>query len=147
MEITLLRDERARMQASLGQASPVADPQAHLRHRRTPLESVMGLRSRLLAEWAVISTPVLLYGISAIIMPTIAVSASITALVWVVLLLSVEGLVRGRFLSVMGRLFLATALLVGLYYLVVDWRIVLAWTFAGAAAVLLAVNLRDALKR
>ena len=64
-----------------------------------------------------------------------------------VLLLSVEGLVRGRFLSVIGRLFLAAALLVGLYYLVVDWRIVLAWTFAGAAAVLLAVNLRDALKR
>lgn len=147
MEITLLRDERARMQASLGQAPPVADPQAHLRHRRTPLESVRGLRSRLLAGWAVISTPVLLYGISAIIMPTIAVSASITALVWVVLLLSVEGLVRGRFLSVIGRLFLAAALLVGLYYLVVDWRIVLAWTFAGAAAVLLAVNLRDALKR
>ncbi|MBK7623006.1 MAG: hypothetical protein IPJ14_10185 [Kineosporiaceae bacterium] len=147
MEITLLRDERARMQASLGQAPPVADPQAHLRHRRTPLESVRGCAAGLRAGWAVISTPVLLYGISAIIMPTIAVSASITALVWVVLLLSVEGLVRGRFLSVIGRLFLAAALLVGLYYLVVDWRIVLAWTFAGAAAVLLAVNLRDALKR
>ena len=34
-----------------------------------------------------------------------------------------------------------------LYYLVVDWRIFLVWTFTGAAALLLVVNLRDALRR
>jgi hypothetical protein len=97
--------------------------------------------------WSVLSTPVLLYAIGQIILPAVGVSATSTFVFWVVLLLSIEGLVRGKFLAVMLRLLMAALLIVGLYYLVLDWRIVLGWTFVGAALLLLVVNLRDALKR
>jgi len=147
MEQTRLRDELARMRSTAGVPPTPADPHAHLRHRRTPLTSISGRRNRVMSWWSVLSTPVLLYAIGQIILPTVGVSASSTFVFWVVLLLSIEGLVRGKFLAVMLRLLMAALLIVGLYYLVVDWRIVLGWTFVGAALLLLVVNLRDALKR
>ncbi len=147
MEHTRLSDELARSQAASGTPGPPAGPHAHLRHRRTPLAPASGARNRILAGWAVISTPVILYAIGAILLPTAQVSATATALTWLVLLLSVEGLLRGQFLQVLARMALIIAALVALHYLVADWRIVLGWAFVGAAALLLAVNLRDAIRR
>jgi hypothetical protein len=148
MEQTRLRDECSRVLAAAGAASPPeVDPHAHLRHRRTPLTPVAGLRSRILAGWAVISTPVVLFALAAVLLPRVGVSWTVAAAAWLVLLLSIEGLVRGQFLRVMGRLLGVLALLTGLYYLVVDWRIVFGWAFMAAAALLLVVNVRDALRR
>lgn len=146
MEYTRLRDERARMLSTAGSA-PEADPHAHLRHRRTPLTPVTGVRSRILAGWAVISTPVILYALGIIVLPTAGVSWTVNAVVWLLLLMSIEGLVRGQFLSVVARAALVVALIVAGYYLVTDWQIVLGWSLLAAALLLLVVNLRDALRR
>ena len=78
-------------------------------------------------------------------LPQVAVSAAVTAVAW--LLLSIEGLVRGQFLAVLVRVAVAAAVLVGVYYLLVDWPIVLGWMFIGAAVLLLVVNLQDARRR
>ena len=147
MELTRLEDDRARILTR--QATPRAqdDPHEHLRHRRTPLVALGGARSRVLAGWAVISTPVILWAVSAIILPTEGVSATSVAFSWLVLLLSIEGLVRGQFLAVMGRLISVLVMLFALYWAVVDWRLVLGWGFAAAALLLLVVNLRDSIKR
>jgi hypothetical protein len=147
MEQTRLRDEWSRVLAAASVPAPAPDPHAHLRHRRTPLTPVTGLRSRVLAGWAVISAPVLLFAFAAVALPQIGSSWTVSALTWLVLLLSIEGLVRGQFLRVMGRLLVASVVLTGLYYLAVDWRLVLGWTLMAAAALLLVVNLRDALRR
>jgi hypothetical protein len=147
MEQTRLRDERARMQAGLGAPPPESEPHAHLRRRLTPLTPIQGARNRIRSGWAVVSTPVILYAIGVIIIPTEGVSATSDAIIWLVVLLSIEGLVRGQFLAVLARMVMAAVLLVGLYYLVVDWRFVLGWVFLGAAALMLVVNLRDAFKR
>ena len=148
MEQTRLRDERSRVLTAAETSAPAADPHAHLRHRRTPLTPVAGLRSRLLAGWAVISAPVLLFAFAAIAFPRTAGSSwTMSAFMWLVVLLSIEGLVRGQFLRVMGRLFVASVVVTALYYLVVDWRTVLGATLLAAALLLLVVNLRDALRR
>jgi hypothetical protein len=147
MEKTRLRDEQSRLLDFLEEPPAPAPPHAHLRHRRTPLAPARGLRARLFAGWSVVSTPVIIFAIGAVILPRVGTSATLAAVLWVVLLLSIEGLLRGQFLSVMLRMLSAAAVLVGLYFLVVDWRIVLGWTFVGAAALLMAVNLRDALRR
>ncbi len=147
MEQTRLRDERARIDAVLAAPVSQAGPHAHLRHRRLPLERREGLRARLLAGWAVVSTPLILWAASAVVSPTTGMSATVTAGTWLVLLLSLEGLFRGQFLRVVVRMIVAAALLVGLYYLVVDWRIVSSWVLLGAAVLLLVANLRDSLRR
>jgi hypothetical protein len=147
MTATRLRDERERMVDSLDRPPSDLGPHAHLRHRRTPLQPVRGTRARSLALWSVISTPILLYAIGVVLLPSAQVSATLTAGVWIVLLLSIEGIVRGKFLAVLARMALVAAVLVGAWFLIVDWRVVLAWVFYSAAALLLVVNVRDAWKR
>lgn len=147
MEQTRLRDERARLHDSQGRAALDPGPHAHMRHRRTPLERVSGRRARALSVWAVLSTPILLYAIGVIFLPQAGVSATAVAITWVILLLSIEGLVRGQFLAVLLRMLFVVVLLIGLYYFIKDWRYVFAWGLYGAAALLLIVNLRDAWKR
>ena len=147
MEHTRLRDELARMRATVDQPTPPVDPHTHLRHRRTPLTPMTGLRSRILAGWAVVSTPVVLYAIGAIILPTVGTSWTAVAAFWLFMLLAIEGLVRGQFWSVMARVAFVVLLAIGVYYLIIDWRIVLGWGFVAAAALLLVANLRDALRR
>jgi hypothetical protein len=147
MDATRLRDERARMAASLGRPAVDPGPHAHLRHRRTPLQPLSGRRARALSIWAVISTPVLLYAIGLVFQPQVGASATAIAAFWVVVLLSIEGLVRGRFLAVLLRMLFVAGLLVATYYFITDWRYVFAWGFFGAALLLLVTNLRDAWKR
>lgn len=147
MEATQLRDERARLHASLDSAPSPETPHAHLKHRRLPLSPATGFRSRLLAGWAVISTPVILLAAAAVASPQAGVSATTIAAFWLVALLVLEGILRARFLALLMRILFVVALLVGWHYVVLDWRYVLAWIFLGAGTLLLAVNLRDALKR
>lgn len=147
MELARLEDDLDRIRDTQAVPRPQVDPHAHLRHRRTPLVSMRGVRSRALAGWAVISTPVILWAISTIVLPAAGASAAAGAVSWLVLLLSIEGLLRGEFLAVLGRILGVVALLVAMYYAILDWRIVVGWALAAAAVLLLIVNLRDALKR
>jgi hypothetical protein len=147
MEQTRLRDERARMLSDAAPASGVAGPHAHLRHRRTPLERRPGFRGRLLSWWAVLSTPFILYALAVIVSPTLGVSATATALAWLVILMSIEGLVRGQFLRVMGRFLLVLLAFVALVLVWLDWRWVLYTVLMVAALVVLVANVREALRR
>lgn len=94
-----------------------------------------------------LSTPILLYAIGVVFHPEAGVSATATAVFWVILLLSIEGLVRGQFLSVLVRMVFVAVLLVGVHYFIKDWRYVFAWGFYGAALLMLVVNVRDARER
>lgn len=148
MELAGLDDDRDRILDQLAADSMAEpDPHAHLRHRRTPLVALRGLRSRALAGWAVVSGPVILWAVGEIIRPTEGVSFTYTLMGWIVVLLSIEGLLRGKFLAAMSRLVSVVVIVVVLYYAVADWRLVIGWGFAGAALLLLVVNLRDAFKR
>lgn len=147
METTRLRDEHARLTASLAHPAPDSGPHAHLTHRRLPLSPVSGLRNRLLAGWAVVSTPVILFAAAAVASPQAGVSTTAVAATWLVTLLVLEGILRARFLAVVARILFVVALLVGWHYLVLDWRYVLAAILLAASALLLVVNVRDAVKR
>lgn len=144
MEQVRLQDERAHL-AETVVAHP--DPRAHLRHRRTPLAQQRGARARALSWWAVLSTPLILLAIAAVLFPPAEVSAVSTALAWLVLLMSIEGLVRGQFLQVFLRFLVIVAIGIALYFLWVDARVVLGALFAAAAAVVLVLNVREALRR
>jgi hypothetical protein len=149
MEEVALRDELDSIE--LAASSAVADPgpHAHLRHRRLPLTPLHGFRNTLLSGWSVVSSPIILLAAAAIISPQVGQSVTENTLVWLLLLLAIEGLLRGQFLAVLGRLAVVgvtiTAVL-GLVYLA-DWRTVLALLFSVGGLLLLVVNLRDALKR
>ncbi len=123
------------------------DPHAHLSHRNIPMQPVTSRRARLLSWWAVLSTPMILWTIAQIVDPTLGVSATTTALGGLVILVSIEGFVRGKFLAVMGRFLLIILGLVVAYYLWKDWRIVLGAGLSAAAIAILFVNLREALRR
>jgi hypothetical protein len=147
MEQTRLHDERERLVDGLDRPVQDPGPHAHLRHRRTPLASVRGVRARVLGFWAVLSTPILLYAVGVVFWPKAGVSVTAIAVFWVAVLLSIEGLARGQFLSVLVRIVFVVLLAVALYYLIVDWRYVFGAAFFGAAVLMLVVNVRDAWKR
>ncbi|HSO03920.1 MAG TPA: hypothetical protein VLQ92_05530, partial [Candidatus Limnocylindrales bacterium] len=99
-EQTRLRDEAALMALDASTAS--ADPHAHLSHRNTPIESATGTRARLLSWWAVLSTPLILWTLGQIIHPAIGISETEMSIVGLVVLVSIEGFARGKFLAVVG---------------------------------------------
>jgi hypothetical protein len=146
-ESTRLRDEQARLTA-LADGEPIpAGPHDHLRHRRLPLVPPRGLRNRIRSVWAVFSTPIILLVLAGVVSPESGVSATAVGLTWLVLLLMIEGFLRSQLLAILMRIFAAIALLIGWHYLVLDWQIVLSWTLITAAALLLAINLHDAIRR
>jgi len=147
LDLTRLRDEYARVCSVVAAPSEPVAPHAHLSHRRLPLTPLKGVRSRILTGWAVISTPVILIVIGSIAAPWIEWDVPSASVVLVVGMLLVEGFLRSKFLVVVGRVAAAFGIFVALYFMVVDWRVVLAALFGGAGALLLVVNLRDALKR
>ncbi len=144
-EQTRLRDEAASMSRDAATAS--LDPHAHLSHRNTPIESATGGRARLLSWWAVLSTPLILWTVGQIINPAIGVNAWESTFGALVLLVSIEGFVRGKFLAVMGRFLLLLITVIAMYFLWKDWRIVVGTAMGIAAITLLVVNLREALRR
>lgn len=144
-EEVLLLDEQDALEQNAQAA--LLDPHAHLNHRNMPMQPATGGRARLLSWWAVFSTPLILWTIGQIVDPTIGFSATQAALGGLVILVSIEGFVRGKFLAVMGRFLLIILGLVVLYYAWKDWRILLAAGLSVAAITLLIVNLREALRR
>jgi hypothetical protein len=143
-EQTRLRDEAAAMERDASTAS--MDPHAHLSHRNLPIDSAQGSRARLLSWWAVLSTPLILWTLAQIINPTVGISATDISILGLVVLVSIEGFVRGKFLAVIGRFLLIIVALVALYYFWRDWRVVLGTTLAVAAITILVVNLREAFR-
>ncbi|GAA4603766.1 hypothetical protein GCM10023107_65380 [Actinoplanes octamycinicus] len=143
MERTRLADEQQRTAT----AGPVAeDPHAHLMHRRLPMESATGFLGRARSWWAVLSTPLILWAIGALVSP-LPIAGKQTALILLLLLLVVEGLVREKLLAVLLRLVLAGALLATLALLWFDGRYVVNFAFFFAAVLVLLVNLREAWRR
>lgn len=147
MEQTALKDELSRMERVCADGVDTADPHDHLSHRRLPMEPMSGIRGRLLAGWSVLSTPLMLCAIAAIISPVFGLSSTLFAVYSVVILLSVEGLLRGHFVAVALR-FVAAAVVLGVLYLAsLEVQAVIAVPLLVAAAVVLVVNLREALRR
>ncbi|WP_306215693.1 hypothetical protein [Actinoplanes sp. RD1] len=144
MERTRLADEQLRM----AEAPEQEHPHAHLLHRRVPLQQATGLRGRLISWWSVISTPLILWAIGAAFSPfNHTLSPADVAGIWLVLLLTVEGLIRGRFVAVALRLAGAAALVAFLILLWFTGRYVFTVGFFAAALLVLIVNLREALRR
>ncbi|BAL89504.1 hypothetical protein AMIS_42840 [Actinoplanes missouriensis 431] len=145
MEHTRLADELHR--ATLTPGPVPDDPHAHLQHRRLPMEQATGLLGRSRSWWAVLSTPLILWAIGAVASPLAAIQGQETALVLLLLLLGVEGLVRGKFFAVLLRLLVAAAVIFLISVLVVDGRYVITFGFFAAALLVLLVNIREAWRR
>jgi hypothetical protein len=147
LERTSLTDERLRLTGHLASPADADDPHAHLSHRNLPLAPATGLRSRLLSWWAVLSTPLLLYAIAAVLHPAVGVTATSTALAWIVLLLGVEAVMRHRFVAYLWRMVLFGTALVALVLFWQEWRLLLSWCFVLAGVVMLLASIREALRR
>ncbi|MFK5634981.1 MULTISPECIES: hypothetical protein [unclassified Ornithinimicrobium] len=142
-----LGDERRRVRRQLAGGLPPTGPHAHLSRRMTPIEAPRGARGRLLSWWAVLSTPLILWAVGAVVYPTLGVAAVATAIAWVVLLMIIEGIVRGQFVAVLLRLVAAAILAIALWWFVLDWRYVVSTVFFASAVMALGVNLREAWRR
>ncbi|MEU4158664.1 hypothetical protein [Actinoplanes sp. NPDC026670] len=149
-KLLALRMERTRLADELRRATtapPVAQhPHAHLLHRRLPIDQVGGFLGRALSWWAVLSTPLILLAIGAVVAPP-PVSGQLTALVLLLVLLGVEGLVRKKFLAVVLRILAAFVLFVALAVLWMEGRYVVTFICAAAALLVLLVNVREATRR
>ncbi|GIE88589.1 hypothetical protein [Actinoplanes regularis] len=143
MERTRLADEQQRMAT----AGPVVhDPHAHLLHRRLPMESATGLLGRARSWWAVLSTPLILLTLSALANPR-GIAGPKDPLVLLLVLLTVEGAVRGKLLAVLLRLLLACVAVGFLAVLWFDGRYVVTFVFFAASVLVLLVNIREAWRR
>jgi hypothetical protein len=147
LERTSLIDERRRLTGPAAASPDGEEPHAHLSHRNLPLAPATGLRSRLLSWWAVLSTPLVLYAIGAVIHPAVGVTATATAAAWIVLLLGVEAIVRHRFLAYLWRVLLVTVVLAVVSSFWQEWRLLLSWAFVAAGLVVLVLSIREALRR
>ncbi|WP_229075003.1 hypothetical protein [Actinoplanes sp. DH11] len=143
MERTRLADEQKRAADVIPQRE---HPHAHLLHRRLPIEPAEGFLGRARSWWAVLSTPLILWALGAVASP-LPIQGQETALALLLVLLSVEGLVRQKFLAVLVRLALAAAVLLALAVLWFDGRYVITFGFFAAAVLVLLVNLREAWRR
>jgi hypothetical protein len=143
MTAVRLADERERLMRTQRTGIATADPHAHLSHRRTPIGENERGRSRFLAGWAIVSTPLVLWLISVLFRPDNVVRGQF-AIAGLVLVLSVEAFARGYFLAFVWRLLL---LLVAANFAVLffqHWQNVLSFTFWIVAIIVLVVNIRDA---
>jgi hypothetical protein len=147
LERASITDERLRLTGAAGGSFGSDDPHAHLSHRSLPLEPATGLRSRLLSWWAVLSTPLLLVAASAVLHPAVGVTATATAVAWILLLLGVEAIVRHRFLAYLWRVVLVVVVVAAFGSFWQDWRLVLSWILLAAGLVVLGLSIRDALRR
>ena len=132
---------------SLDASTATADPHAHLSHRNLPIESAKGTRARLLSWWAVLSTPLILWTLAQIIHPTPGANAWQVLVGGLVVLVSIEGFARGKFLAVMGRFLLIIVAVIALYFFWRDWRVVVGLALGVSAITILVVNLREAFRR
>lgn len=144
MERVRLADEQNRIDPD--RPAPVSHPHAHLRHRRLPIEPMFGLRARLSSWSAVLSTPLILVALAAVVSPLIKRGPD-AALVLLLLLVAVEGLARKKLLAVLLRMLLAVVAFGALFVLWFEGRYVVTFVFLVAAVLVLSANVREALRR
>jgi hypothetical protein len=138
-----LADERERLVRTQRDGVTAVDPHAHLSHRRTPIGTTERGRSRILAGWAVVSTPLVLWLISVLFRPDTFGRWQL-ALAALVLVLSVEAFARGYFLAFVWRLLLVLVVVNFTLVFFQHWQLVISVTLAVLAFVVLVVNIRDA---
>ncbi|GAA0274739.1 hypothetical protein [Cryptosporangium japonicum] len=141
MERIRLADEQVHIDAA-----PAQHPHAHLRHRRMPIEPMSGLRARFSSWWAVLSTPLILLAVAAVVSPLISRGPD-AALVLLLVLVAVEGLVKKKLLAVLLRLLVAVVAVAVLAVLWFEGRYVVTFVFLSAALLVLSVNVREAWRR
>jgi hypothetical protein len=146
MDAVGLRDERTRMERALRDGLPTPSPHAHLSHRRTPIAASERSRDRLLAVWAVVSTPIVLYLIAGFFKPEIT-DRPLGAAVLLVLVLGIEAFTRGYFLAYAVRVVAVIGLVALVGEFAGNWQPVTYWVLVSVAVVVLVVNLRDVLRR
>ena len=140
---TRLADERARLREAQRTSPPVPDVHAHLGHRNTPIAPANRKRSRMLSVWAILSTPLILFVLSRLVLPT-GQSRTMVVIVALAALLTIEAMARGYLLTFLSRAALVVGAGVLLYYGYRDWQEVLATILALTGLAVLLVNLRDA---
>jgi len=141
-----LADERERLLGTRRDGVPIADPHAHLSHRRMPIGAQERSRSRFLAGWAVVSTPLVLWLISVLFRRDILPRWQL-AMGALVLVLSVEAFARGYLVAFLGRLLMLLVVVSFAFVLIGNWQVVIAATLAVLALVVLVVNVRDVWRR
>jgi hypothetical protein len=146
MDAVRLRDERSRMERALRDGLPTATPHAHLSHRRTPITASDRSRDRLLAVWAVVSTPLVLYLVAGFFKPEVT-DRPLGAAVLLVLVLGVEAFTRGYFLAYAVRVVAVLGVVALVAEFAGNWQPVTYWVLVSVAVVVLVVNLRDVLRR
>jgi hypothetical protein len=145
-----LAEERRAHLATLAEPVPAEAPQAHLKRAHQPYVRAQERRTRFLALWATVSTPLLLGSIIVVLLVSpLAFITTIGALI--LLFAGVEAIARRRLLSFLAStvLLLATAaLVVGLILLFLKhWRTAISVVVGIAALALLAGNLQDLRRR
>ncbi len=146
MTAVRLADERDRLRCTVRDGIPVADPHAHLRQRRTPIERSERGRSRFLSGWAVVSTPLVLWLVSVLLRPDLVARWEL-ALTLLVAVVSVEAFARGYLLAFLGRLLLLLLVLNLIELFAGSWQLVTSVVLALLAFVVLVVNIRDVMRR
>jgi hypothetical protein len=138
-----LADERQRLVRTQNDGVVQSDPHAHLSHRRTPIAEAERGRSRFLAAWAIVSTPLVLWLVSVLFRPEIGLRWQFAA-IWLVLVLAVEAFARGYFWAFLGRLVLLLLAINFLLLFFQYWQLVISVTLAIVAFIVLFVNIKDA---
>ncbi|MDP2287002.1 MAG: hypothetical protein Q8M73_00335 [Actinomycetota bacterium] len=145
MKKTALLDEHQRLTLRLDRGVEVADPHAHLRHRRTPISAAERERGRLLSVWAIVSTPLILIILASLVWPGEYARPSL-AVGFLIIVLSVEAFARGYFLAFFARLLLLLLVINFIEVFFINWQYLTGAVLALLALVVLVVNMRDALR-
>jgi len=136
-------ERRAHLATLSGSIAPDA-PQAHVHRPHEPYKQQQLRRTRFLALWAAVSTPLVLGSIIVVLVASPLVW-TIDIVVLVFAFIGVEAIARRRFLSFVAStilLALALVLVAGFFLLVVThWRLAVSLLCGGAALALLLANL------
>lgn len=144
LESVRLRDERDRLRRAREAGLAPVEPRAHLVHRRVPIAESQRGRVRFLAAWSVVSTPLAIYLLARVLRPA-PVDRPTLAIAALLMVLSIEAFARGYFIAYLARLAVVLVLVSAVPYLE-NWQVVY-WSLVAAAVAVLAVNLRDVLRR
>ena len=149
-ERTRLAEERRTHRATLSEPIPAEPAQAHIRKTHTPHVDEQERRTRFLALWAAVSTPLLLGSVIVVLVASpLAWITTIAALAG--LFASVEAIARRRLLSFIASVLLVAAaggLIFGFVVLLLKhWRTAISVLVGLAAVTLLFENLRELRRR
>jgi hypothetical protein len=139
-------EERAAHRGYLAGPRDPGPPDAHLRSPHLPYATRTDVRSRFLRVWAAVSTPVLVLGLTGLLVrPSVSVLTGFVT--FLVVFFLVEAIGRRRvlaFATVLGALVLWVVAVAGLIIaLLSSWHLVLAGLLAVLAVMLLVGNIRE----